>query len=123
MIHTVSKSVQSQPRIDKADKHIVQSLLRIPALAKGIIVTERAIEWNFVCDYATSYQVTDETNMAPAPTISTPPSDNASRNSNGFHSNGFYDVKLRNVSSTDFTGCGDVGEKCCVCWCKYQHNI
>ena len=86
-------------------------MLRIPALAKGIIVTERAIEWNFVCDYATSYQVTDETNMAPAPTISTPPSDNASRSSNGFHSNGFYDVKLRNVSSTDFTGRGDVGEE------------
>ena len=85
--------------LEPAPDNLFQSLLRIPALTNGIIVKERAIEWNFVCDYATSYEVTDETNMAPAPTTLTPPTDNASRNSDGFHSNGFYDVKLRKVST------------------------
>ena len=63
---------------------------------------ERAIEWNIVCDYATSYEVTDETNMVPAQITPTPPTGSSSRNSNGFHANGFYDLKLRNVSTACF---------------------
>ena len=72
----------------------------IPAIPIGLIVLERPIEWDFTCDYTTSYEVTDVANMAPAPTTTAPPS--VSRSANDFHSNGFYDVNLRNVSSSGY---------------------
>ena len=71
-------------------------MLTIPAIPIGLIVLERSIEWDFTCDYTTSYEVTDVANMAPATTVQ--PS--VARNANDFHSNGFYDVTLRNVSNS-----------------------
>ena len=89
-------------------------MLRIPALVKGLIVTERAIEWNIVCEYATSYEVTDETNMIPASTPPTPYTDSERRDSDGFHSNGFYDIKLRNVSTACCYACFNSVSQICV---------